>query len=48
MQSAEKERELMLNVEKLEKNLIKELNDEQRKLSSMVPGLTPKIINYSR
>ena len=48
MQSAEKERELMMNVEKLEKNLIKELNDEQRKLSAMVPGLIPKVVNYSR
>jgi hypothetical protein len=47
-QFTEKEREFVFNVEKLEKNLIKDLNDEQRKLSSFIPGLVPKFVNYSK
>jgi hypothetical protein len=35
-------------VEKLEKNLIKEINEEQRKLSSLIPGIMPKLVNYSK
>jgi predicted RNase H-like nuclease (RuvC/YqgF family) len=46
--SLEKDREFILNIEKLEKNLIKELNDEQRKLATLVPGLAPKLTNYSK
>jgi hypothetical protein len=38
----------MQSIERLEKNLIKDLNDEQRKISSLVPGLVPKIVNYSK
>lgn len=44
----EKDKELMVNIEKLEKNLIKEINDEQRRLSSLIPGLIPKLVNYSK
>ena len=44
----DKDKELIGAIEKLEKGLIKELNDEQRKLSSLVPGLVPKIVNYSK
>jgi hypothetical protein len=44
----EKDREFIQNIEKLEKNLIKELNDEQRKMAALVPGLAPKLTNYSK
>ncbi len=47
-QTVEKDREFISTVEKLEKNLIKEINDEQRKLSSLIPGLMPKLVNYSK
>ncbi len=47
-QNVEKDREFYMTVEKLEKNLIKEINDEQRKLSSLIPGLMPKLVNYSK
>ncbi len=47
-QNIEKDREFVVTVEKLEKNLIKEINDEQRKLSSLIPGLLPKLVNYSK
>lgn len=44
----ERDKELMQTIEKLEKNLIKDINDEQRRLSSLVPGLVPKMFNYSK
>ena len=44
----DKEKEFIISIEKLEKNLIKEINDEQRKLSSLVPGLIPKFVNSSK
>jgi hypothetical protein len=44
----EKDKEFMINVEKLEKSLIKDLNEEQRKLSNLIPGLVPKLVNYSK
>lgn len=47
-QNVEKDREFITNVEKLEKNLIKEINEEQRKLSSLIPGIMPKLVNYSK
>lgn len=47
-QNVEKDREFIVNVEKLEKNLIKEINEEQRKLSSLIPGIMPKLVNYSK
>ena len=47
-QNVEKDREFIINVEKLEKNLIKEINEEQRKLSSLIPGIMPKLVNYSK
>lgn len=47
-QNVEKDREFIVTVEKLEKNLIKDINDEQRKLSSLIPGLMPKLVNYSK
>lgn len=43
----DKEKEFILAVEKLEKSLIKELNEEQRKMSTLVPGLLPKLVNSS-
>ena len=46
--NAEKDREFMINVDKLEKSLIKDLNEEQRKLSNLIPGLVPKLVNYSK
>lgn len=46
-QNVEKDREFIVTVEKLEKSLIKEINDEQRKLSSIIPGLMPKLVNCS-
>ena len=47
-QNVEKDREFIITVEKLEKSLIKDINDEQRKLSSLIPGLMPKLVNYSK
>lgn len=47
-QNVDKDREFYMTVEKLEKNLIREINDEQRKLSSLIPGLMPKLVNYSK
>ena len=47
-QNVDKDREFIVTVEKLEKSLIKEINDEQRKLSSLIPGLMPKLVNYSK
>ena len=47
-QNVEKDREFIVNVERLEKALIKDINDEQRKLSSIIPGLMPKLVNYSK
>lgn len=47
-QNVEKDREFIINVEKLEKNLIKDINEEQRKLSALIPGLMPKLVNYSK
>jgi peptidoglycan hydrolase CwlO-like protein len=47
-QNTEKDREFVINMEKLEKNLIREINDEQRKLSVLIPGLLPKLVNYSK
>ena len=43
-QNVEKDREFVVTVEKLEKSLIKEINDEQRKLSAIVPGLMPRLV----
>jgi len=47
-QNAEKDSEFLVSVEKLEKALIKDIIDEQRKLSALIPGLMPKQINYSK
>ncbi|CAF0735884.1 unnamed protein product [Brachionus calyciflorus] len=46
-QNVEKDKEFILNVEKLEKTLIKDINEELRKLSALIPGIMPKIVNYS-
>ena len=46
--SNDKEKEFIISLEKLEKNLIKEMNEEQRKLSTLVPGLMPKLVNSSK
>ena len=46
--NAEKEKEILQAIERLEKNLIKDLNDEQRRISAISPGLIPKIVNYSK
>jgi hypothetical protein len=47
-QNAEKDKEMLQAIERLEKNLIKDLNDEQRRVSAIVPGWIPKIVNYSK
>jgi hypothetical protein len=47
-QNAEKDKEILQAIERLEKNLIKDLNDEQRRVSAIAPGLIPKIVNYSK
>ena len=43
----ERERNLLSDVEGVEKNFIREINDEQRRLSPFIPGFVPKIINYA-
>ena len=44
----DKEKEFIISIEKLEKTIIKDINDEQRKLSTLVPGLVPKFVNSSK
>jgi len=44
---SERDNELIRAVENQEKGLIKDLNDEQRRLASLIPGLVPKILNIS-
>ncbi|RNA16341.1 trichohyalin-like isoform X2, partial [Brachionus plicatilis] len=46
-QSGEKNKENALNVEKIEKALVKDINEELRKLSSLIPGQLPKIVSFS-
>ncbi len=48
LQYGERDKEIIQTIEKLEKNLIKDLNDEQRRIASIIPGLIPKIVNYSK
>ena len=45
---SERDKELIKAVENQEKGLIKDLNDEQRRLASLIPGLVPKILNLSK
>lgn len=45
---SERDKELIKAVENQEKGLIKDLNDEQRRLASLIPGLVPKILNISK
>lgn len=47
-QSGEKNKENALNVEKIEKALVKDINEELRKLSSLIPGQLPKIVSFSK
>lgn len=45
-QERERSFEMIASIDKFEKNLIKEMNEEQRKLASI--GLIPKLVKYSR
>lgn len=45
-QERERNFEMIASIDKFEKNLIKEMNEEQRKLASI--GLIPKLVKYSR
>ena len=44
----DKEKDFIISIEKLEKTIIKDINDEQLKLSTLVPGLVPKFVNSSK
>ncbi len=46
-QNLERERNFLSNIENLEKSFIKDINDEQRKLSPLISGFVPKLINYA-
>lgn len=45
-QERERNLEMIASIDKFEKSLIKEMNEEQRKLATI--GLVPKLVKYSR